>query len=306
MRLACLLLLGAPALAAAEARALGDLHAPDYHDGAGRCLLPWELRVLATRLRAGGADGDVRSSVEGYYDLAADARRGVVQAARGGAQGRAERQLWERRLRDLGVRVANGLVEVGEWQGARRHLETLRSRGPSKNEDDPASEEEGLIQARLALLGLRIGDVEGARRALEGAGGAAPAHAYAEAIRPVLSAAEGNYSSAAAQLRAARAGHEDGAGGGGGGGGGDALAAQNRAVCALYTGRLGEARELLEALAERGIGARALLFNLTTVYELCTERSRALKEELAERVAGWEGSVMGWERRTADFKLLNV
>ena len=263
-------------------------------------MLPWELRVLATSLRAVGEGGDVRRSVEGYYDLAVDARKSVVQAAKSGEQGKMERQLWEGRLRDLGVRVANGLVEMGEWQGAREHLENLRVVGQVTGAGEPTDQDEGLLQARLALLSLRIGDVEGARRALDGTGGSTQAHAYAEAVRPLLSAAEGNYNSAAAQFRAARAGQEDGESSG------DTLAAQNLAVCALYTGRMAEARELLEVLVERGIGARSLLFNLTTVYELCTEKSRALKEELAERVASWEGSMMGWERGTADFKLVSA
>ena len=65
------------------------------------------------------------------------------------------------------------------------------------------------------------------------------------------------------------------------------------------------------------------MFNLATVYELCTERSRAKKMQLAERVAermvefgagdgeesedgeaGREGKKKRWvERRNADFKL---
>ncbi len=60
----------------------------------------------------------------------------------------------------------------------------------------------------------------------------------------------------------------------------------------------------------------ALTFNLSTLYELCTERSRALKIGLAEKVAslvesqrkelvgGEEGGrVMGWEKVNGDFKL---
>ena len=139
--------------------------------------------------------------------------------------------------------------------------------------------------------------MDGARRALDNSGSSAQVQAYAEALRPLLSAAEGNYNSAAAQLRAARAGRDDDDAE-------DGLATQYLAVCALYAGRLGEARALLEGLVERGVGAPALLFNLATVYELCTDKSRALKMELAERVAGAEGSALGWERSSADFKLL--
>ena len=39
------------------------------------------------------------------------------------------------------------------------------------------------------------------------------------------------------------------------------------------------------------------------MYELCTERSQALKVELAERVAKMDETPMGWEKVNADFKL---
>lgn len=78
--------------------------------------MPWELRVLAVRLNAVGA-GDWRRALGAYYELAAEARRGVLKGE--------EREVWERRLKELGVRVANALVEIGDWDGALRHLEGL-------------------------------------------------------------------------------------------------------------------------------------------------------------------------------------
>lgn len=36
---------------------------------------------------------------------------------------------------------------------------------------------------------------------------------------------------------------------------------------------------------EEGYGFHALTFNLSTIYELCTERSRTFKIELAEKLA---------------------
>ena len=58
----------------------------------------------------------------------------------------------------------------------------------------------------------------------------------------------------------------------------------------------------------------ALTFNLSTIYELCTERSRGLKIGLAEKVAsmessngegedGGKGGKRGWEKVNGDFKL---
>ena len=60
---------------------------------------------------------------------------------------------------------------------------------------------------------------------------------------------------------------------------------------------------LLEQLVDSGNASHTLLFNLTTMYELCTERSRTLKLRLAERVAAMDETSSGWEKTNADFKL---
>ena len=52
-----------------------------------------------------------------------------------------------------------------------------------------------------------------------------------------------------------------------------------------------------------GKSSPTLLFNLSTMYELCTERATSLKLKLAETVAEMDGSPGGWERSNADFKL---
>lgn len=56
-------------------------------------------------------------------------------------------------------------------------------------------------------------------------------------------------------------------------------------------------------MVDRGYTSHTLLFNLTTMYELCTDRSRSLKAKLAEKVAGMEVTTKGWEKSNADFKL---
>jgi trafficking protein particle complex subunit 12 len=70
-------------------------------------------------------------------------------------------------------------------------------------------------------------------------------------------------------------------------------------------------------LIEDGNSFHALTFNLSTIYELCTERSRALKIDLAEKVVGiqidsikaglgTEGTSewpAAWEKVNGDFKL---
>ncbi|OAA54631.1 Tetratricopeptide-like helical [Cordyceps fumosorosea ARSEF 2679] len=83
----------------------------------------------------------------------------------------------------------------------------------------------------------------------------------------------------------------------------DEMISVNAAVCLLYLGRIVEGRDLLEGLVDRGCSSHTLLFNLSTMYELCTDRSKALKVKLTERVAAMGESPAGWERTNADFKL---
>lgn len=53
-----------------------------------------------------------------------------------------------------------------------------------------------------------------------------------------------------------------------------------------------------------GNAFHALTFNLCTIYELCTDKSRAFKVGLAERVAALPDSDgTGWEKSVVDFKL---
>lgn len=66
---------------------------------------------------------------------------------------------------------------------------------------------------------------------------------------------------------------------------------------------LSQGRDILEDLVGKGMTSHTLLFNLATMYELCTDKSRGLKMKLAERVAGMEESDAGWEKSNVDFKL---
>ncbi|RAL63851.1 hypothetical protein DID88_003494 [Monilinia fructigena] len=77
----------------------------------------------------------------------------------------------------------------------------------------------------------------------------------------------------------------------------------------LYLGRGDEAKTILESLIAEDNSFHTLTFNLSTIYELCTERPRTLKIALAEKVAKMvdigenEGVVRGWEKVNGDFKL---
>ncbi|KAL9576172.1 MAG: hypothetical protein Q9212_007324, partial [Teloschistes hypoglaucus] len=127
VRLACLILTTHTPLAAQESLILGDIHSAYYiDDETGECILPWELRVLAVRLQNLGT----RAQVQGYYDLAAYARRRLKSTPRkyqnASNDNAAEaRKLWKDRLKDLSYRITNSLIETGDFAAARRHLESL-------------------------------------------------------------------------------------------------------------------------------------------------------------------------------------
>jgi hypothetical protein len=57
-------------------------------------------------------------------------------------------------------------------------------------------------------------------------------------------------------------------------------------------------------MVDHGKGFHALTFNLSTIFELCTDKSRALKLRLAEQVAAFpDQDGLGWEKSVVDFKL---
>ena len=60
---------------------------------------------------------------------------------------------------------------------------------------------------------------------------------------------------------------------------------------------------MLEELVDAGEGSHTLLFNLTTMYELCTDRNKGLKVKLAEKLSEREPSKRGWEKTNSDLKL---
>lgn len=187
VRLATLTLINLTHYAAQESKALEDLTSSFYRDPVtNKHIVPWELRVLAVRLQAIGW-GDWRRGIEGYYDLARECRAelsaqsnddrgldGVVESGdsrqdnSGSEEQRNEIELWQQRLQDLGSRVADALVEMGDLQGAARHLESLKGGGDGKgnraSKGGSRDGQEERINTRLALLYLRIGRVDAARR----------------------------------------------------------------------------------------------------------------------------------------------
>lgn len=212
IRLVCLTLCGNTALAAQEVKALEDLNSGTYRDDLSqKHLVPWELRVLAVRLQGMGFS-DSRKGVVGYYDLAKEAREEITRLKGAfGDAGIEERKMWNLRLEDLSIRVASALVEMGDLSAAASHLATLKER------------EHGQIGLTKALLWLKIGDTNAARRAVEESG------EDAGVVAALSSMADGEYINAISEWRKLCERDAD-----------NEMYAQNLAVCLLYSGRMNE------------------------------------------------------------------
>lgn len=283
IRLACLCLISEHALAAQEAKVLGDLNSAFYrHPLTNVHLVPWDLRLLVVRLTALGY-GEWRKGIMGYYELARECRESILRAT-----GDADKLLWRRRLRDCGVRVANTLVEMGDLEGAGRHLGTL-----SASDGEAGSAETREVLVMEALVWLRVGDMASARECLARASETASDALLDGTLAALIQLADSDYEAAASSFRALHEQFPD-----------DAMVTQNLAVCLLYTGHISDARQLLSDLVESSPPFHSMIFNLSTVFELCTERNREKKTEVAEALAIRKGGGgVGWERSTAEFKL---
>ncbi|RDW86367.1 uncharacterized protein DSM5745_03009 [Aspergillus mulundensis] len=289
-RLACLELSGNTNIAAQESKALEDLSstfyyvepeleaadAPDHESSSSQHIAPWPLRVLAIRLQSIGF-GDPRRGIGGLYEIGLEARREIMRPDIDPA----EREIWKQRLSDLGVRTVNALVEMGDFNAAKRSLESLRI---TESANDA-------IKLRAVLLLLAIGDVDAARQLCAGLADTEDA-----IFKPLFSMAEGRYDDAVIEWRdilGNKSRETD-----------EAVVSQNLAVCLLYTGRLSEARGVLESLVQEQHSFSSLVFNLATVYELCSDKAVQLKHTLVENIA--KQPVTGHtnlDRLNADFKL---
>ncbi|KAF5000066.1 hypothetical protein FDECE_11310 [Fusarium decemcellulare] len=275
-RLACLTLIDATPLAAQEVKALEDLNdIRKYVDETtGEHLVPWELRVLNVRLQALGF-GDPRRAVMSYHDLAREARDRITKAA--AQHDNSAREVWKARLHDLGIQVAGALIELEDLTGAAHHLNTLRDRG------------DGKIALSKALMWLHLGDAASARDCAQQAAGSD--ENTEKLITALCDMADAEYDSALEMWRELKETMDD------------EMVGVNMAVCLLYLGKIQEGREILEGLVDSGLSSHTLLFNLSTMYELCTEKHRNLKLKLTERVAAMDVSPAGWEKTNSDFKL---
>lgn len=277
-RLACLVLISRADLASHEAAPLADYLA---HNAVGSRelvpLIPWELRLLLVRLQTITASDGGRRSIMALYSLAGEVRTHIRDAHDRNDEDAAS--LWTARLHDLGLRVADTLVEMGELETATRHLDTLTDADPDE------------LAYRIALLRLRVGDVQGAQNSI--------AKVQDEDVRAslevVLDIARDDFAAVVTRLQEdMNANASRGA-----------LVANNLGVGLLYTGRILEARDVFTKLAEQSSAFQGLLFNLSTIYELCSERAGEQKMQLARQMADQRPVVEsgGWERAAYELKL---
>ena len=210
------------------------------------------------------------------YALAAEARARIADAVDAGRED--ELATWSGRLRDLGLRVADTLVEMGELETATRHLDTLVS-----------VDGDGLAY-RKGLLRLRVGDVNGAQRSID----KVQDSTRKASLEALMKVANGYFAKAVHAGQSHLEENPD-----------NALSASNLAVALLYTGNIAQARQVLERLAQDLPPFAGLMFNLGTVYELCTEHAMERKMDLARNTAGKAPAPNsgGWEMADFEFKL---
>ena len=287
IRLSCLCLIGEHTLAAQESKLLGDLTSTFYrHPVTNVHLVPWSLRVLCVRLAALGY-GEWRKGIMGYYELAKEARENAVKAA-----SPEEKALWKARLRECGIRVANVLVEMGELEGAGGHL---RSLSKPEGEGTSNTQEAREVLFMETLVWLRVGDIKAAKQCLSAATALPKSDDKISAtLNALIALADSDYDTSASLFRDLHNKYPE-----------DAMITQNLAVALLYLGHISDARELLIELVDQSSSFHSLVFNLCTIFELCSERHREKKLALAEKLAGRvsEQAEVGWELGNADFKL---
>jgi trafficking protein particle complex subunit 12 len=289
IRYSCLELTGNTLIAAQESKALEDLNSefyfiipPSYSSKQSQLetpspppthILPFRLRLQASRLQSIGFS-DPRRGVSALYDLGVECRERLTSPGLSDD----ERELYRQRLMELGARVVNALIEINDLECAKRTLKELR----------PSDEMEWKM--RMGLLLLRVGDTSAAKVLLEDSSNVSPM------LASLLATAEGRFEDAVVEWENFEMHNQEPHL--------KPIIQQNLAVNYLYAGRLEDARRLTEAVVKEGESYRSLIFDLATIYELSSEKSRNLKMDLASRIASQGGTTTKhWAKLNADFKL---
>ncbi len=289
IRYSCLELTGNTHVAAQESKVLEDLNSDFYYivppppsfqksqskttDDLPLHILPFRLRLQASRLQSVGFS-DPRRGISALYDLGLECRDHLASPRTTSS----EKELWIQRLKELGLRVVNALIEVNDLECAKRTLNDLQS---SSDMD---------WKVRMSLILLKVGDVPAAKELLD------ESSESAAMLTPLLATAEGRFEAAVEGWEDLHTQYQE-----------MHLASivrQNLAVNYLYAGLLSAARRMMESAVDRGEGHRSLIFNLATIYELGSEKSQDLKKDLADKIASQEHTMAySYGKVNADFKL---
>lgn len=296
-RFSCLVICNQTALAAKEAKPLIDLLAREsatYTRPYREIFLsqvPWPLRLLLLKLQGQGTDVH-RRTIMGLYALSTECRTLATKAK--SENDDASFATWKSRLHDLGLRVAGELIEMGELETAKRHLDTLSS-DPTNVEE----EEKVKMCIRKTLLMLKLGDTQAAEACLASASSSSTnsdLDIHLQVLSTLTNLCSSSPTTALSSLQSLAATNPS-----------HPLITHNLAILNLYTNNVVIASEMLEALVTQDeVVFPTLLFNLCTMHELRTEKARDRKLDLVDTVAGLgEGGtgVGGFEKAVGEFKL---
>jgi trafficking protein particle complex subunit 12 len=293
IRYSCLELSGNVLLAAQESKSLEDLGSTFYYvepphpesppeeiteRPPPKHIIPFHLRIQALRLQSIGFS-DPRRGVSSLYDLGAECREHLSTPS----LAEDERVLWTSRLQEVGFRVINALIEMGDIDCARRTM----------NANNPRSQQElSLWALRKVTLCLRMGLVSEAQTLIDTI--ECPPSQKAILLSQIAIAEE-RFDKAAELLQQPNVESDKALA---------ALAKQNLAVVHLYRGNIQQAKELLESLVDDGHSFQTLTINLATVYDLTTDKARESKLSLADKIADYEKQEQKARPFTnSDFKL---
>lgn len=292
IRYACLELSGNTLFAAQEAKALEDLSSGYYYVGLSQDeaaaesetdrplpqhIMPFSLRLQGLKLQSIGFS-DPRRGVASLYDLALECREHIVAPT----TSEDLRRLWEQRLEEVGTKVVNALVEMGDLDCARRTLDTMKPAGTQ-----PSS----TWMIRKAMLCLRIGLLSEVQGLIDMPG---LGRSETLALQSLIAIADDRLDDAVSKLMAIPPDVDKEL---------SAVARQNAAVALLYNGNIQRAKELMETLIDEHESFSTLTINLATIYDLTSDRSKELKLGLASKVAADRQAKHAHSFTNADFKL---
>ncbi|KAJ9661533.1 hypothetical protein H2198_001913 [Neophaeococcomyces mojaviensis] len=295
IRFSCLELIGQILLAAQEAKALEDLSSEFYyvvsevseaeaeaHGGQrplAKHIMPFSLRVQAARLQNIGFS-DPRRGVTALYDLGLEVREHLASPY----TSEREQEVWTVRLESLGMHVVNALIELGDLDCASRTLAQSKPKSA-----DPKVQ--GRWLSRMVLLLVRLGHVKKAHDYVDQL---QVDNSEKEILASLVAVADGDIDEGARLLEKALQNDNDGSEMAN-------VAKQNLAVVYVYVGRITEARKMLEDLVEEGHSFSSLTINLTTIFDLMSDKARDLKIEMVAKLATAQPQSRAFSN--ADFKL---